>query len=191
MPKRIPCFAFRLAGRSHQPGSLQPKSIARSFARTAVLAIAIGWVTFAATTAQEAKGVATILAGAGQWTEAPAYLDLFVAPVHRAAYRAYVSSHPLDTVLERLTDTPALLHPPGAWQARALGPIDAFGGSGPYNRWSLARVYGSTPARVAHGPRADSSQVVESWTLVSPYPDSSLSHLEPGTLLLVGRVPPL
>jgi hypothetical protein len=142
-------------------------------------------------TAQETDNVRPILAGLGRWTDAPAYLDLFVPQKQRDAYDVYVSPDSLDAVLRPLTDSAALLHPPGSWHARSVGPIDAFGQSGPYNRWTVARVYGSTPALVARGPRSQNGVVVESWTLISPYPDPALSHLEAGTLLIVGRVPPL
>jgi hypothetical protein len=125
------------------------------------------------------------------WTETPALADLFAPPSLRSEYRAFVSPLALDEALRRLADDPSLMHPPGAWQVRSLAPTDAFGLSGPYNRWTVARLYGSTSVRVARGPRGENGRVTESWTLVSPYPDRTLRHLERGTLLLVARVPPL
>jgi hypothetical protein len=50
-------------------------------------------------------------------------------------------------------------------------------------------VYGARRARVARGPRVVDGRVVESWTLISPYPDPGLQRLEPGTLLIVLKVP--
>ena len=133
-------------------------------------------------------------AGAGQsgatWRAAPEYLPLFApAGPRRGAYTTFVSPLDLDTVLERLDAEPDLLKSPGAWQAKELLPFDAFGQTGRYDRWAVARLYGSRRARVARGPRGAQGHVSESWTLISPYPDTSLTRLEPGTLLIVFRVP--
>jgi len=70
-----------------------------------------------------------------------------------------------------------------------LLPADAFGRSGDYDRSKLARLYGARRASVARGPRLENGRVVESWTLVSPYPSVALERLEPGTLLIVQRLP--
>lgn len=125
------------------------------------------------------------------WRVAPGYLALF-APVNGrgAAYRVYVSPLDLDMALRRLEADSSLIRAPGAWQARPLPPADAFGQAGRYDRWTLARLYGAEQPRVARGSRAEGGQVVESWTLVSPYPDTALRRLEPGTLLVVLRLPP-
>lgn len=125
------------------------------------------------------------------WSDAPAYVALFAPPLHRDQYRAYVSPQPLDEVLRRLANDASLLHPPGSWTPRAAGVRQAFGESGVYNRFDLARLYVSTPVQVARGPRGDRGRVVESWMLFSPYPDRAMSVLERGTLLLVVPVPPL
>jgi len=121
--------------------------------------------------------------------DAPEYLSLFTPLVHRDAYRAYVSPLSLDDTIRLLQADPAILRPPGAWQPEAMIPFDAFGRTGSYNRWKLAGLYGSRRARVARGPRIDNGRA-ESWTLVAPYPDPALSRLEPGTLILVLRIPP-
>jgi hypothetical protein len=133
-------------------------------------------------------------AGMGQiaatWREAPEYLPLFAPSGPRAgAYRTFVSPLDLDEVLRRLDAEGALLAPPGAWQPKPLLPFDAFGQMGRYDRWALARLYGARRARVARGPRGSDGHVTESWTLISPYPDPALSRLEPGTLLIVLRIP--
>ena len=124
-------------------------------------------------------------AGEG-WRAAPEYLPL-VAPARPrgAAYTAYVSPHGLDAVLEQLRDSSVLLRSPGAWEPRALLPADAFGQTGRYDRWKMARLYGSRRPRVARGPAVGDAGGGESWTLVSPYPDPTLQRLEPGTLLIV------
>jgi hypothetical protein len=131
--------------------------------------------------------------GGGQpppgWSDAPAYLDLFTPAPHRDAYRAFVSPLPLDQLLPLLADDSSLLHPPGSWQSRTLRPVDAFGRSGAYNRWTLSRLYGSTQARMAVGPTVDADGRHETWMLISPYPNPTLTTLEPGTLLLIVQMP--
>ena len=124
------------------------------------------------------------------WRDAPALLALFApAGAYAAAYRAYVSPSDLDTVLRRLETDATLLRTSGAWQPRPLLPADAFGQTGRYDRSKLARLYGATRARVARGARREREHIVESWTLISPYPDPTLERLEPGTLLVVVRLP--
>jgi hypothetical protein len=122
------------------------------------------------------------------WREAPLYVELFAPREHRAAYRAYVSPVGLQATLKELLADPGVLQPPGAWTPQAMIPFDVFGLTGSYNRWKVAGLYRSRRAQVAHGPRVDQGQV-ESWTLVAPYPDQALQRLEPGTLMLVLRVP--
>ncbi len=123
------------------------------------------------------------------WTDAPAYTTLFAPAAHRSAYRIFVRREPLAAVLAALDGQPWLLHPPGGWAARSELPSDAFGQSGRYDRSALARVYGARRALVARGPRVSGGVVTEAWTLVSPYPDPSLTRLEDGTLLIVLRLP--
>jgi hypothetical protein len=133
------------------------------------------------------------------WIEAPDYLLLFAPSGPRAAaYHIYVSRLSIDTVLARLAAEPSLLHPPGAWVSAALLASDAFGETGSYDRSTLARLYGSRRAFVAHGPRGPSTplgaspstplgarQPTEAWTLISPYPRRDMAVLEPGTMLVV------
>jgi hypothetical protein len=124
------------------------------------------------------------------WREAPDLAAVFGPPGPRAdAYRAYVTTLDLETVLERLTADATLQRPPGAWTPRASAPADAFGQTGAYDRWALARLYGARAPRVARGPKATDGRVTEAWTLISPYPDATLQSLEPGTLLIVLSLP--
>lgn len=118
---------------------------------------------------------------------APRHVRLFT-PLHLPAgtYRAYVTSERLDEVLDRLRRDPAF-GSPGSFEPKTVVALDAFGTTGPYNRWQLARLYGARRARVARGPRLEDGQVVEAWTLVSPYPDADLRRLEKGTLIIVLR----
>jgi hypothetical protein len=69
-----------------------------------------------------------------------------------------------------------------------LEALDAFGAAGPYDRSALARLYGGRRATVVRG-WAIQGDVFESVTLVSPYPDASLSRLIDGTMVIVLRLP--
>ena len=123
---------------------------------------------------------------AGEWRNAPAYVRLFTPlRAHTDAYDAYVSPRDLRDVLRQVGNDPSLIHPPGAWTASAVLPLEAFGLTGSYDRAKLARLYGARRALVARGPRGEGGLPTESWTLISPYPDRNLEQLEPGTLLII------
>ena len=64
-----------------------------------------------------------------------------------------------------------------------LDPLDALGAAGDYDRAAVARLYGASRPRVARGWRQDGDRF-ESITLVSPYPDASLTRLVSGTLVI-------
>ena len=136
------------------------------------------WLGAAAASAQ--------LPPSGAWQDAAGYLRLF-APVgaRAAAYRIFVTTLPIDTLLGRLAQDPSLLHPPGAWVPAPVLPADAFGQTGSYDRSRLARLYGARRPLVARGPRGAGDRTEEAWTLVSPYPNRDLTRLESGTMLIV------
>ena len=60
---------------------------------------------------------------------------------------------------------------------------EAFGAAGPYDRSALARLYGGGRAKVARGWRQAGDRF-ESVTLISPYPDVTLTRLVPGTMVI-------
>jgi hypothetical protein len=124
------------------------------------------------------------------WRDAPEYLPL-LAPAGSAgaAYRVFTSPLDIDAALQRLEGDTSLVRIPGAWQARPTLPLDAFGQAGRYDRSGMARVYGGRQPRVARGARSVDRRVIESWTLIAPYPDTELRRLEAGTLLIVLRLP--
>ena len=126
--------------------------------------------------------------GADSWRDAPDYLRLFAPAAHRSDYRTSVSPLPLDDVLRELAGDGSLARAGGAWTPRSEYALDVLGRSGRYDRWKVARLYGARQARVARGARMEGGRVVESWTLVSPYPSSDLQRLEPGTLRIVLRI---
>jgi hypothetical protein len=125
------------------------------------------------------------------FTEAPRFVPLFTPRgVPPGTYRTYVSNDPLDAVLARLAPDASLRHGNGSFTPQSVGPADAFGQSGGYNRWKVALLYGAQRARVARGPRLENGLPVEAWTLISPYPDAQLERLNPGTLLIVLHLQP-
>src|SRR6185312_3002053 len=65
----------------------------------------------------------------------------------------------------------------------ALGPLDAFGAGGMYNRSMISRLYGGTRAKVVRGWE-ESCDRFTSVTLISPYPDPTLQHLIAGTMII-------
>jgi len=68
-------------------------------------------------------------------------------------------------------------------EVEALEALDAFGSGGTYNRFALTRLYGGVRVRVARGWRQNGDRF-ESVTLLTPYPDVALTHLEPGTMTI-------
>ena len=64
-----------------------------------------------------------------------------------------------------------------------LEPFDAFGAAGSYDRPALARLYAGRRVRVARGWMAYVDRF-ESVTLLSPYPDATLTRLLPGTMVI-------
>ena len=130
--------------------------------------------------------IAALLTIPAGFAEDSAYLPLFTprgAPA--GAYRTFTTPRPLATVLAGLAGDPTLPAHDGSFTSHPENAADAFGSSGGYNRWKLALLYGAQRVAVARGPRLADGRVVETWTLVSPYPDPRLERLNPGTLLIV------
>jgi hypothetical protein len=98
----------------------------------------------------------------------PAFARLFT-PAHPrlGRYEVCVSDEPL--------------RPVNGGAIEALEALDAFGAAGTYDRPALSRLYGGTRVQVARGWTRTGDRF-ESITRVSPYPDPSLTHLQPGTL---------
>jgi hypothetical protein len=99
-------------------------------------------------------------------------------------YTAHRLSEPIEAVAGRLRSMAGL---PEGWTLESLAPIDAFGSDTPYDRARLARLYGASRPRVARGALSlDGCRAAV--TLISPYPDLTLSTLDQGTLAVVYRV---
>ena len=77
--------------------------------------------------------------------------------------------------------------PSADWPAfsaiEALESLDAFGAAGPYHRAALARLFGGTRVQVARG-WLDRPDRFESFTLLSPYADATLTRLQTGTMII-------
>ena len=65
----------------------------------------------------------------------------------------------------------------------AVEPLDGFGSAGAYNRFALVKLYGGMRVRVTRGWRRTEDRF-ESVTLLSPYPDATLTRLVPGTMMI-------
>jgi hypothetical protein len=64
-----------------------------------------------------------------------------------------------------------------------LEPLDAFGTAGSYSRSRLVQLYGGRRVTVQRGWREDDGRF-ESVTLLSPYPDPTLTRLHSGTMII-------
>ena len=69
-----------------------------------------------------------------------------------------------------------------------MAPLDAFGLAGPLDRAALARLYSGRSVRIVRGWAVRQGQFT-SITLLSPYPDASLSSLHPGTMVIAWTAP--
>ncbi len=69
-----------------------------------------------------------------------------------------------------------------------MDPLEAFGEAGTYPRTTVARLYTGTRAQVVRFPIERNGRTVAAVTLISPYPDPTLSRLEPGTLAIILHV---
>jgi hypothetical protein len=77
---------------------------------------------------------------------------------------------------------------PGAWAVERAGVFDAFGVEGPYDKARLARLFGGSSPSVARGTLVTTSGR-RAFTLLSPFPDASLSSLQRGTMVIVTTLP--
>jgi hypothetical protein len=106
----------------------------------------------------------------------PVLTALFTPPnPHVGHYQICTTDGRIDEVAE------------AGWTIESLDPQDAFGRAGLYDRGALARLYGGRRPRVARGWRQQGDRF-ESVTLISPYPEASLSHLNGGTMMIVFSV---
>jgi hypothetical protein len=111
----------------------------------------------------------------------PALTALFT-PLHPRVGRYEVC-----TTAERIEDIVAKQALDGVphtyGRIEALEPLEAFGAAGPYDRFAVARLFVGRRVQVARGWHQFDDRF-ESVTLLSPYPDASLTHLVPGTMII-------
>jgi hypothetical protein len=108
----------------------------------------------------------------------PLLTALFTPPrPELGRYEVCTTSAPLETAVTEAET--------GGQEVRieALEALDAFGAAGPYNRAALAQLYGGMRVRVARRWQQHAKQFI-SETLLSPYPDATLTHLNPGTMVI-------
>jgi hypothetical protein len=101
-------------------------------------------------------------------------------------YRSPSPIEPLAAGLRALDPAPA----PGAWEPARPEANTAFGQEGLYDRARLARLFNGKRVTVVRGSLTREGGRV-AYTLVSPYPDASLSTIVEGTMTIEFRVPPL
>lgn len=98
----------------------------------------------------------------------PAHPDL-------GRYEVVTSPEPLSSVIQELGRPD--------WTAEPVAPLEAFGNAGSYDKPALSRLYAGLRPVVAHG-WIQQNERFESLTFISPYPDPSLTRLNPGTLTI-------
>ena len=104
-------------------------------------------------------------------------------------YVVYSSAETIETLTARLRaldPSPA----PGAWEATRPEAHGAFGQEGLYDRGRLARLFNGKRVTVVRGSLTGEGRRL-AYTLVSPYPDATLSRIVEGTMVIEFRVPSL
>jgi len=139
-------------------------------------------------TCQPAAGVAPGPFRAPGRPSAP--LARLFTPRHAApgAYEVVV----LDGTIERARAVVAAAAEPAAAEGRPgpspvleMDPLMAFGEAGTYEKTTVARLYAGRKAKVVRIPVERDGRTVAAVTLVSPYPDATLSRLVEGTMGIV------
>jgi hypothetical protein len=123
-------------------------------------------------------------------TPDPALTRLFTPlSVPSGTYLVLRSSQTVEALAARLR---ALDAKPakGAWEPSRPEANGAFGQEGAYDRARLARLFNGKRVTVVRGSLVQNGQRF-AYTLVSPYPDPTLSHIVDGTMVIEFRVPPL
>jgi len=123
-------------------------------------------------------------------TPDPALTRLFTPfSVPPGTYLVFRSSETVETLTARLR---ALDPAParGAWEPTRPEAHGAFGQEGPYDRDRLARLFNGKRVTLVRGSLVRQGQRF-AYTLVSPYPDATISRIIEGTMTIEFRVPRL
>lgn len=102
-------------------------------------------------------------------------------------YTVFTSTESIEAVaarLKRFDPTPAT----GAWEPTRPEASGAFGQEGLYDRSRLSRLFNGKRVTVVRGSFVHDGRRL-AYTLVSPYPDASLSRIVSGTMVIEFRVP--
>lgn len=118
----------------------------------------------------------------------PALARLFTPQaVPAGTYLVYRSPRKIEELtasLRAMDPSPA----PGAWQPTRPEAHGAFGEEGNFDRARLARLFNGKRVTVVRGSLVHGGRRV-AYTLVSPYPDPSLSAILDGTMVIEFRIP--
>jgi len=107
--------------------------------------------------------------------------------VAHGTYVVYRSERPVsDLAAELRAHDPAPSQ--GAWKPERQDALDAFDSASRADRFRIAELYVGIHPFVARGSLVRDSRRL-AYTLISPYPDATLTRLEPGTLVIVFHVP--
>jgi hypothetical protein len=107
----------------------------------------------------------------------PALTALFTPP------RPGLGRYEVCTTTDPLVDVAARAAGRHYGPSELLEPLEAFGAAGSFSRAALARLYAGKRVRVARG-WIEHVDRFESVTLLSPYPDATLTRLLPGTMVI-------
>jgi hypothetical protein len=133
-----------------------------------------------------AAALISIVLGAGPaaiGTPDPALTRLFTPrAVPAGTYVVYRSAETIEALTARLK---ALDPSPsrGAWEPSRPEAHNAFGADGVYDRLRLARLFTGKRVTVVRGSLLHEGHRL-AYTLISPYPDPSLSTIESGTMVI-------
>ena len=114
------------------------------------------------------------------------FTPLSVPPGTCLVYRSSETIEALSARLRALDLAPAS----GAWEPSRPEAHGAFGQEGVYDRARLARLFNGRRVTVVRGSLVLNGQR-RAYTLVSPYPDPTLSRIVDGTMVIEFLVPPL
>jgi hypothetical protein len=114
------------------------------------------------------------------------FTPLSAPPGRYVVYRSARAIADIARDLKALDPRPA----PGAWAAARPEAHDAFGQEGSYDRSRLARLFRGQRVTLVRGSLVKGGTRV-AYTLISPYPDASLSSIASGTMVIEFNVPPL
>lgn len=104
-------------------------------------------------------------------------------------YFVYRSARPLEAIVADLRAQDPVPSA-GAWQPTRPEAHGAFGQEGIYDRARLARLFNGKRVTVVRGSIRREGRTV-AYTLISPYPDPTISAILDGTMVIEFHVPPL